>query len=390
MRRFEAEGHVVRPTYLWLLGPIALTIAAVALLLQGNLMGMIPQAISMIMLAAGAQRRPRKRAATRIVVDDDALFAGSAPLVALADVVGLSATGAADARRLVIATRSGALVELELPSDAKVSELRAAIGLLLAQPASESFEAHGALGCVSVAVAFAASLYLVVLVAMRGDYRHPVAMGLLLPVIMAGVPLLLARVRSVTIRCGSEGISIERHLAPSLFGRRMIPWSQLAEAKPGHQGTIALITRDRRRLDYELGSAENVRRLMENIAERQGLPTVDGDENLGAILARGRQPTEAWLEGLRRQATPAQSSYRTQTLAEDRLWSVVEDPAADPTARVGAAVALRAQLRVADIEKRIRVAASSTALPEVRDALVELAEEPDDTRAVAKVARIIR
>ena len=103
-----------------------------------------------------------------------------------------------------------------------------------------------------------------------------------------------------------------------------------------------------------------------------------GGEN--TLLARGRRPAEEWLTAVRKQAAPGNESYRSATLPEDRLWSVVEDPGADPTARVGAAVALRAQLRVAGVEKRIRIAAGTTALPEVREAFAEIADEPDDDR----------
>lgn len=387
--RFEAEGFVVRPTYLWLLGPVIASAIGIGLLLDGNLLGTLVQAVAMILLATAIQRRPRKRRHARITVDDFAVYAGGEQLMGLAEIVGLSVTGRADARHLVILSRDGTTVEVQLPSDLHVAELRAAIGLAMARSASESFEAHTAFGCLSAGVTLVASIYLIIQIAATFDYRHPLAMGMLVPLVIAGVPLLLARLRMVTIRCGAEGIHIERRLAKRLFGRRMIPWSELTQAMPANQTTIGIYSKGKR-YDYELGSPEDLLRLLENIKERVSFPIGQGDVNLAALLARGQQPPEDWLAAVRKQAAPGNESYRSVTLPEDRLWTIVEDPGADPTARVGAAVALRSQLRVAGVEKRIRIAAGTTALPEVREAFAEIADEPDDERAVAKVARIVR
>lgn len=387
--RFEADGFVVRPTYLWLLGPVLTSAVGIALLVDGNLLGTIVQAAAMILLAAGIQRRPRKRRHARITVDDYSLHADGEQLVGLAEIVGLSVTSRTDARHLVVATRDGTTVDIQLPSDLHVAELRAAIGLALSRSASESFEAHAAFGCLSAGATLLASIYLIVQIAATFDYRQPLAMGVLVPLVIAGVPLLLARLRMVTIRCGAEGIYVERSIARSLWGRRMIPWRELTQARAANRTTVEIWSKQKR-LDYELGSAEDLARLLENIKERVHAPIAEGDVNLGALLARGQQAPDAWLAAVRKQAAPGNESYRSVTLPEDRLWTIVEDPGADPTARVGAAVALRAQLRVADIEKRIRIAAGTTALPEVREAFAEIADEPDDERAIAKVARIVR
>lgn len=385
--RFEADGFLVRPSWVWLVGPVLATSLAIWLLHVGNVLGMVPQTVSMILLAVGLQRRPKRHLHARIVVDDRAILADGKPLVALADVVGLSVTGSGDARHLVIAKRNGAPIQLTLPSDVHVAELRAAIGLSLARAATESFEGHSAFGCVSGIVALGASMALVVTLCLHADYSHPFVLGMLAPAAVAGIPLLLARLRTHSITCGAEGLYVRRLVAPWLFGRRMIPWNELASAEGIGETTIALVSKRRRR-DYELGSAEDLARLVQNVRERASLPSAERDANIGALLARGAQPTEAWLASARKQGAPGNESYRATTLPEDRLWAVVEDPGADPTARVGAAIALRTQLRIAEVGQRIRVAAGTTALPEVRDALSEIAEEEDEDRVTAKVARI--
>jgi hypothetical protein len=85
-----------------------------------------------------------------------------------------------------------------------------------------------------------------------------------------------------------------------------------------------------------------------------------------ALTDRRGRDVSSWLADL--QGLLAAKSYREGAVDPEGLWKVLEDPSAAPRARVGAAVALRGVL---DDEgrARIRVAAATTALGRVCDAL---------------------
>ncbi len=97
-----------------------------------------------------------------------------------------------------------------------------------------------------------------------------------------------------------------------------------------------------------------------------------GQENAPELsLERGTRGTREWLKQLSAigQGTQAEKAgYRRQVVEPDKLWSLVENPAMKPTARVGAAVALSRTLDEAG-RSRLRIAAEASALPGVKEAL---------------------
>jgi hypothetical protein len=156
-------------------------------------------------------------------------------------------------------------------------------------------------------------------------------------------------------------------------------------------GSIVFLQVNQKRLAFELPSEEDASAVVEDLHRRAAMPAPDRDENVAALLARGERSTSEWLAAVRKQASPSEGS-RNLHLAEDRLWAVLEDPSADPTARVAAAVALRTQSggrRAPELDQRVRVAASSTAFPQIRIALEEVVDAPDDEQVVARVMRVL-
>jgi hypothetical protein len=87
-------------------------------------------------------------------------------------------------------------------------------------------------------------------------------------------------------------------------------------------------------------------------------------------LSRGGQSLEEWYASLRRLSD---ISYREAGVADDELWQIVHDPAANEDARAGAALLLRAR---PEAQPRLRVAAESAASPCLRVAL-EAAADPE-------------
>ncbi len=365
------------------------------MLVRGQLVGVALQTAAMITLAAGINRRPRTRSKARIRVDDRTLYANDQPLAALVDIAGLSVAGTEQARVLTVTTRTGRRLGLAVETGTHIAELRAALGLGLARDASYSYEAHAALGCVSVLVVFTVSIGALMRLVTAHEAPGTLVVGLVAPMIITGVPMLFARLRGVTITCGDEGVHVQRRLGRTLGGGRLLRYEAIEKLEMPIYNVIAVTVKGKRKA-YELGSAEDARLLRDDIASRARLPRAasDADVNVSSLLARGTLATEQWLTAIRNQNAPDFDAYRSARVPEDRLWSVLEDPGADPTARVGAALALRTQtaggVRVADVEQRLRVAASATALPEVRDAVLHIADEPDDERVLAKITRALR
>lgn len=100
-------------------------------------------------------------------------------------------------------------------------------------------------------------------------------------------------------------------------------------------------------------------------------------------LARGGRTTEAWLDALRRVAVGANVDMRTAHVSLEKLWSLVEDPSAQPSARAGAAASL-ASVATEDDRKRIRVAAATIAEPKLRLAIERVAEPDIEDEALAE------
>jgi len=392
---FDADGFVRKSSYVYLVVAAALAAGGVLLLLDGNVLGMALESAGMITAAAGMQRRPKKRRAARITLAKGAVRANGDVLAELQDVVGVSVVAEGDRHVLSLATRARGRVELELGTDAQAAELRAALGLALARSASYSVEAHAAFGCLTSLLVAGLSLYSVIRLGMVLSSKTVVFLGIGAPFLLAAVPVLFARLRTVTLTCGAEGLYV-RGLVGRLVRRGWhVPWLQL-EVLSDPTPTVIALRHGARLRRFELGTAAQVARLREEIRSRAAAAVRegDGDGDVGAVLARGERRADEWLASVRDRARGATEGYRVAALPEERLWSVVEDPAADPNARVAAALALRTQAvrgpRVADVMQRIRVAAGATALPEVRDAFSELADEPDDDRALAKAARVVR
>lgn len=106
-----------------------------------------------------------------------------------------------------------------------------------------------------------------------------------------------------------------------------------------------------------------------------------------ALVARGGRPVVSWLESLR--ALPQSrgsddyaggpgGAYRTVAVPAETLWRIVEDPTAEESERVGAAVALGASALDEDGRSRLASAARASASPRVRVVLEHAARGDDE------------
>lgn len=169
----------------------------------------------------------------------------------------------------------------------------------------------------------------------------------------------------VEVAVGADGLHVKR-----VIGRaRFIAYADLRDVRLEGQdvhleladGTSLALHRD------EEGQA-----LEQRIREALSLHRAR-NVNAAAAVNRGGRTTAAWLRDTKERG----ATYRRAVVPDDELWSIVEDAAASPTERAGAALALRAELDEKG-QDRLRIAAGACAEKKLRVALESVAERADD------------
>lgn len=174
-------------------------------------------------------------------------------------------------------------------------------------------------------------------------------------------------------RVGQDGL-----LLRSLTRKRFFPFSQMQSAEASPWGvtlqlrsgkSVELRTRPAKQGGQDPAGAALLERLQAGIARAQ---TTERAEEAATLVQRGDRDVSSWLDGLR---ALREGGYRVASLGEERLWQIVQDATAAPTARAGAAVLLRDSLSD-EGRARLRVAAEATVLPKVR-VVLEAASDPE-------------
>lgn len=106
-----------------------------------------------------------------------------------------------------------------------------------------------------------------------------------------------------------------------------------------------------------------------------------------ALVRRGGRETSQWVRALRGIGAFANADARTAPVMPEKLWRIVEDPAAPADARAGAAVAL-GQSADEEARVRLRAAAAATAAPKLRIAIEAAAREEPDEALEAALAEV--
>jgi hypothetical protein len=141
--------------------------------------------------------------------------------------------------------------------------------------------------------------------------------------------------------------------------------------------TVDLVVRDRAALEHVHVYALLARIQAAHAAALAGKRPVD----VVALVARGGRTAAEWLRALRRLLGGDAADYRSSAVPEENLWRVADDPTAEETARVGAAVALCTGLDDVGRARLLRIAEAS-ASPKVRVALRAAASVEDDQALV--------
>jgi len=201
---------------------------------------------------------------------------------------------------------------------------------------------------------------------------------------------LLVWLSQAAIHVGADGI-----LRTSLGTRRFYPYADITRFEV-KSGSVRLWLNSGKAVDLALGQgfgqtqcqAFLARVLPAHAASLAGEPLI----NTVALVARGGRTAADWLEALGGLLRGDAESYRSNAIPAENLWRVADDPAAEETARVGAAVALRAsldeegrarllQIAEASASPKVRVALRAAASVEGDEALVEALEACEAERA---------
>lgn len=201
--------------------------------------------------------------------------------------------------------------------------------------------------------------------------------------IMVAYLVLLTR-QHLTVAVGADGVRIKRWFGGAGFVR----YADM-ERVTREGGNIFIHLRDgtvismakgvSRRVSKRLRLGDEQADEVDGFIERLDRHLLDHRSLEEAVhvgsLARSGRTTAQWLRDLRL-ANEAIATFRTPAIPNQVLWSVVEDAAAPPSHRVGAAVALRPTLDH-PARARLRLAAQACAAPQLRVALESASAEDD-------------
>jgi hypothetical protein len=132
-------------------------------------------------------------------------------------------------------------------------------------------------------------------------------------------------------------------------------------------------------------SDENVAIIEERIREAMDTFRAGGAAADAALLRRGERGVSDWVHALRAIGAGANADMRTAPLPRERLFRIVESPAAGAADRAAAAVALGSDLDD-EGKARLKSAAEAVALPKLRVVIDAAASKADDAELEAALA----
>ena len=180
---------------------------------------------------------------------------------------------------------------------------------------------------------------------------------------LIGLPMIVPQ----KVAIGEDGVLLR------WAGReRFVPFGLVRDARATPLGILLELAGDRpleirlsHRDDAEAARrAAMLERIRRGLAEHRALARADDE----ALLARGARTIEAWVTELTQLGDGDALGYRACALPRERLWAILEHPAAEASARQGAAIALRARLDD-DERRRLREVGQKSVSPRLRVAI---------------------
>lgn len=195
---------------------------------------------------------------------------------------------------------------------------------------------------------------------------------------------------------GADGVTTS-----FFFVRRFLSFREVAEVSSrfrsaGHVDSILVLKRGGRRWlvaretpDTEADRGTEGRALLSHLVTAFSLwqQRVRGAAELSELVAPSGRTASDWRAAL--QALVQGTGYRAASVSAERLAAILDDPAADRRARIGAAAAL---VRVGDdaLRARVRVAAATSADADLRETMLAVAESDTDDRLDDALRRALR
>lgn len=220
-----------------------------------------------------------------------------------------------------------------------------------------------------------------------------------IPVLIGGLLAygLYALMVHTTVSVGTDGIEIRR-----AFRKRFLQLDQIRDVKVEPKALRIVLASgeiislagavpvERGHIGGQLGlSAIEMERALlgERIVDAVRTHKLGRPDGAGVVaLGRDSRSAGEWLASLRAVGMCA-TDYRTNAMPLDELRRVVSDATAASDVRVGAAVALRVAEGGVGVE-RIRIAAETTAAPELRGVLKDIADEADEDNLQRHLSRV--
>jgi hypothetical protein len=187
------------------------------------------------------------------------------------------------------------------------------------------------------------------------------------------------------VHVGADGLLVATRIAPTF-----IAWSEIDAVERYDRGVVVR----RRGGDLEIPmsqpgkSANDFDRVLQQALIARAAQALEayrrgqGPDAAARVARRGR-PHAVWLRDL----FDREGSFRTAPILDEQLWAVVESPAAEATARAGAAAVL-ARTAGDEGRSRLRIAADACTAPRLRivlDRTASGASESDVEEALVAV-----
>jgi hypothetical protein len=358
----------------------------VALLAAGEIIGLFflpaiaPDGIGFV---KGERRGPLR-------ADREGIGFRGRPLLARAQIRNVAVEGLLGGAQIihVSAVRAKNDVHIEVADDEKGRALVAALDLdpdkHVATFSIEEDPLRGRARWLAARVVIAMGALAVGAVVLVLARRNELLLLALVPALLV-YALLLPRARVRTdLELGADGITL-RHRGR----QRSIPLSTIGELRTEHNdATLVLLSGEQ--LVLRFGGDNDAKASIQHGAfvarMRQTLGRRHRARDPGeALLTRGDRDTSDWARDLLALTREAEG-YRVATMPPDTLWRIAEGTVAEPTARVGALVALRAQLDD-DARLRLQDLASRTAQRDLRAALEAAASGAEADEIIAAYER---
>jgi hypothetical protein len=377
--RFEGPGDVRRRRGSLLVGAAALYATSLVLGHVGapGWGGLVEQLLALwLLLCYAANAYPGSRRGT-VFGDRSGLRVGSERVVERARIASAFLLSPEDP--VVRIVRRWALpVDVRLESEEEARALLTALGLGLGESIATFSVWYGRRGRpLAAAAAAAVGVGALAIEAALGHGHSTVSTAL----IVAGTLAVVGLRSFARLDIGSDGLLLRR------FGeQRFVSHDALAHAVGDSGSGIILSLRSGEALRLAMASVPLRDALVQRIEEARLAfaqdPSADGGE---ALVAPGGRAIDRWLRDVR--ALAGASDYRVTRLDEERLWRVVDDAAAPPATRAGAAVAIAA-LDQAE-RPRLRAAAEACAEPKLRVALTRVAEGASEAELEEALATLV-